>query len=109
MLFYFDFSLDLFNQYCKEVVMDLRIVFENIKFAFPFSKGDRKYIGMDLELVDNIDEIIESLVDKCDPASLVTSSNKDGILDYIGIEYAMKYFDLKQEKEDYGMRDSDFI
>ena len=59
--------------------------------------------------VDNADDIIESLVDECDPASLVTSGNKDGILDYIGIEYVMKYFDLKQEKEDYGMRDGDFI
>jgi len=59
--------------------------------------------------IDNIDEIVQSLVDECDPASLVTSSNEDGILDYIGIDYVMKYFDLKQEKEDYGMRDSDFM
>lgn len=46
--------------------------------------------------IDNIDEIVESLVDKCDPASLVTSSNEDGILDYIGVEYVMKYFGLKE-------------
>jgi len=59
--------------------------------------------------IDNIDEIVESLVDECDPASLVTSSNRDGILDYIGVDYVMKYFDLKQEKEDYGMRNSDFM
>jgi hypothetical protein len=59
--------------------------------------------------IDNIDEIVESLVDECDPASLVTSSNEDGILDYIGVEYVMKYFDLKQEEEDYGMRNNDFI
>jgi len=66
-------------------------------------------ITVELEDVKNFDEIVESLVDECDPASLVTSSNRDGILDYIGIEYVMKYFDLKQEKEDYGMRDSDFM
>ena len=59
--------------------------------------------------IDNIDEIVQSLVDECDPASLVTSNNKDGILYWIGIEYVMKHFGLKQEKEDYGMRDSDFI
>jgi hypothetical protein len=64
---------------------------------------------IEAKVIDNVDEIVESLIDECDPASLVTSSNKDGILDYIGIDYVMEYFDLKQEKEDYGMRDSDFI
>jgi hypothetical protein len=64
---------------------------------------------IEAKAIDNIDEIVESLVDQCDPASLVTSSNEDGILDYIGIEHVMKHFDLKQEKEDYGMRDSDFM
>jgi len=59
--------------------------------------------------VDNIDDIVQSLADECDPAFLVTSNNKDGILYWIGIEYVMKYFGLKQEKEDYGMRNSDFI
>jgi hypothetical protein len=64
---------------------------------------------IEAKVIDNVDEIVESLIDECDPASLVTSSNKDGILDYIGIDYVMKYFDLKQEKEDYGMWDSDFM
>ena len=84
--------------------MDLSIKCDT---ALIFSAREKQIVNA--RRIDNIDEIVESLVDECDPASLVTSSNKDGILDYIGIEYLMKYFDLKQEKEDYGMRDSDFI
>jgi hypothetical protein len=85
-------------------MMDLTI---KCDAALVFSAREKQIVNA--QEIDNIDEIIESLVDECDPASLVTSSNKDGILDYIGIDYVMKYFDLKQEKEDYGMRDSDFI
>jgi hypothetical protein len=31
------------------------------------------------------------------------------LLDDIGIDAVMEHFELKQEKEDYGMRDSDFM
>jgi len=58
--------------------------------------------------IDNIDDIAASIVKECDPAYLVTAGNRDGLLESIGIEYVMKYFDLAQQKEDYGVRNEDF-
>jgi hypothetical protein len=44
--------------------------------------------------IDNIDDIASAIIDECDPAYLVTSGNRDGLLESIGMEYVKEYFDL---------------
>lgn len=85
--------------------MDLKIICDEAKACTDIITSLQR---IEAKNIDNIDEIAASIVDECDPASLVTSNNEDGILEFIGIRKVMEYFDLYQKPEDYGMRNEDF-
>jgi hypothetical protein len=44
--------------------------------------------------IDNIDDIAAFIVKECDPAYLVTTGNRDGLLESIGKDYVKEYFGL---------------
>lgn len=74
----------------------------------PFSRSIKELAAVEVKDVENIDEIAAAIIGECDPAYLVTAGNRDGLLESIGIEYVMEYFDLYQKREDYGVSNKDF-
>jgi len=65
----------------------------------PFSRGNRVLVSVEAKNIDNIDDMAAIISKECDPAYLVATGNRDGLLESIGIKYVMNYFGLVEADE----------